>query len=925
NGFDSLVFTVGCHAGFSVSDVQLQNPALDWAQLNAQNTNQFVAHTTYGYGDTTIVAYSERLAQLFAENVAAMVGPTASSDASLGQAVRDAKERYLAGTLVLTPYDEKILQSWTYYGLPMYTLGDIGEPNPGPDTTGATGAQTTTFLELAGATTLLASAPLVDGPASFATENGTTTVDIDLSGDALERVDVAGPPASSYYQVDGNAIVAQYRPVQPLVDVEIPVPGTYQGFLVTGLTSEDLPATYVPFYSNPLIDNSANETRIVVGDGAFPATLQRVNDVTGGQRLLVAAGEYESGQRLFRRISGELIPRNPDKPGDDLASRFLDVVGLRVADVGGTGKGVQFDVITDDDAVRAVVLFREFGTTEWRSVELAGRAAVDGRRGWFGSAPLLTSGNDVEFFVQNVDDAGNVGISRNKIENFSTSDADDPGGPGVLGIEYVGPEDKEFAGRYYPSGAVFKIVGGSTETRFSIDSGPPLDYNPTTGIEIRYTDGGAGAYDPVTGVLELDRGPHVLFAQEGGDRVYRFFILDPDAATVEVILPTTGWASGPVDVTITATDSGAGVKAIDCSGCENAVLTINPVTGVASKKITVSAEGVTTISATATDNVGNVSAPSTADVRIDTTAPQVRVAPATTPWSATPVDVTITATDTGSGVASINYDCGTGTCTEISSIPDPGTGVASKVVRVSSGGITTVSATATDNVGKLSAPATAAVQVDLTDPTITSFSVTPDADGDGIYTLGEAVTATFTCADAPSGLASCELFDGTSPVAPPFTIDTSIAGTHQLTVRATDLAGRTTTSAPITVTVATYGICLLYDPTQEKNIGSNYTIKLRLCDSQGRNLSARNITLTALTVDLNLDPGPNFSGKANDGYEFRYNASDASYIYNLDTTALSAGNHRLYFTTRQVPKPRPSDPATLNTYIDAAPAPFALR
>ncbi|HSP28942.1 MAG TPA: C25 family cysteine peptidase, partial [Ilumatobacteraceae bacterium] len=174
NGFDSLVFTVGCHAGFSVSDVQLQNPVLDWAQLNARNTNQFVAHTTYGYGDTTIVAYSERLAKLFAENVAAMVDPTATNQASLGQAVRDAKERYLAGTLVLTPYDEKILQSWTYLGLPMYKFGDIGEPNP--DTTGATGAQTTTFLELAGATTLLASAPLVDGPASFATENGTTTV-----------------------------------------------------------------------------------------------------------------------------------------------------------------------------------------------------------------------------------------------------------------------------------------------------------------------------------------------------------------------------------------------------------------------------------------------------------------------------------------------------------------------------------------------------------------------------------------------------------------------------------------------------------------------------------------------------------------------------------------------------------------------------
>jgi hypothetical protein len=848
-----------------------------------------------------------------------MTDQSATSRDTLGQAVRDAKERYLAGTLVLTPYDEKILQSWTYYGLPMYTLGDIVDPNDEAATT----TETRTFLELAGATTLLASTPLIDGPASFATDNGTTTVEIDLSGDALEKVDVAGPPASSYYRVDGNAIVAQYRPVQPLVDVEIPVSGTYQGFLVTGLTTQDLPDSYVPFSSNPLIDNSLNETRVVVGDGAFPATLQRVNDVTDGQRLLVAAGEYESGQRLFRRISGELIPRT--KTGDDVAARFVDVVGRRVADVGLGGEGVQFDVVTERDAVRAVVLYREFGDTLWRSLELAGRpVGADGTRSWFGSAPLLGSGDDVEFFVQNVDDAGNVGISRNKIENFSTSDADDP--DAAVGIDYTGDPAKEFDGRYYASGAVFEIVGGTVDTLFSIDSGPLREYNPTEKLTIQYVEGATGTYDPDTGELEIDRGPHVLFADEDGSRVYRFFILDPDAPTVEVFPSTTDWTKSPVTVTITATDSGAGVRSIgyDCGAvtCED----ITPADAEATiKVISVSAEGVTTISATATDNVSNGSAPSTAEVRIDTTAPQVQVVPATTEWSATPVDVTITATDARSGVGSITFDCGTGTCTEISDEPDAGTGTARKVVRVSGEGITTVSATATDNAGNGSvAPSTAEVRVDLTDPTITSFSVTPD--GDGIYALGEAVTATFACSDEQSGLASCELFDGTTRVAvgSPYTIDTSTPGTHRLTVTATDLVDRTTTSEVITVTVA-YGICLLYDPTLEKNIGSNYTIKLRLCDSQGRNLSARNITLTALTVDQSDDPGPNFSGKANDGYEFRYNATDASYIYNLDTTRLDAGSHLLYFTTRPVPKPRPTDPNVLNSYVDAAPAPFALR
>ncbi len=112
-----------------MSDVQLGltgiDATLDWAQLYGRGTNQYIAHTTYGYGDTEIVAYSERLAQLFAANVGAMTDDSADAPASLGAAVRSAKQQYFASTLVLTPYDEKIMQSWTYYGLPMYTLGDI--------------------------------------------------------------------------------------------------------------------------------------------------------------------------------------------------------------------------------------------------------------------------------------------------------------------------------------------------------------------------------------------------------------------------------------------------------------------------------------------------------------------------------------------------------------------------------------------------------------------------------------------------------------------------------------------------------------------------------------------------------------------------------------------------------------------------------
>jgi hypothetical protein len=143
-------------------------------------------------------------------------------------------------------------------------------------------------------------------------------------------------------------------------------------------------------------------------------------------------------------------------------------------------------------------------------------------------------------------------------------------------------------------------------------------------------------------------------------------------------------------------------------------------------------------------------------------------------------------------------------------------------------------------------------------------------------------------------------------------------------VTATDLSGRTTTTETKTVTFLAYKICPLYDADQVKNIGSNYTIKLQLCDKDNRNVSARNITLTVLTIDLKIVPGPNDSGKANAGYEFRYNAADNSYIYNVDTSKLEPGLRQLYFTTKPV-QPRPTAAIDLNTFIDTAPAPFQLR
>ncbi len=802
----SLIFTVGCHGGLSVDDVQLgmTSPALatlDWAQLNARGTNQYVAHTTYGYGDTEIIAYSERLAQLFAANIAAMTTTSPGAPASLGEAVRTAKQKYLASTLVLTPYDEKIMQSWTYYGLPMYTLGDIVET---PQISlaseiGLTPLEVGTF-DLARAVT---------GPVTFedARSNGVVPVSIDLAGGALQLNETDD---GDYYSVDGNTIVAQYRPVQPLVDVPIDSTTKFGGFLITDLVSQDLDSNYVPFVSRPMVDNSVDEGRIEALDGAFPATLQRIGEVGGTQRLLVAAGQYESNQRLFRQITGELLPRGATD--DDQAPRFIDVDGRTVQDFGPAGRGVQFDIVTED-ATRVVVVYREVGSDDWAGIELAGQPQSNGTKKWFASAPLSGPNARVEFFAQSVDSSGNVGITSNKIENFeATSAVDQVDG---LRFEYTGSAEAQSGGRFFASGAKFEIRLGTTEvtapTDVSVDSGIPFRYEPARDLTIVYNKDRIGEYE--AGTLYLDAGAHVLFAEDqAGNRVYRFFILDPTAPTLNITSGPVA-TNGDVTVTITARDSSSGVAKITTAacplvGCPDRLFETFP-DGTATLTFTSKGTGDATISATATDKVGNESAQ--VDAPIDRTPPEVTVSGGSSGWTnAAFVEVTITATDSGSGVALINPTCTPTECTVIQQFTVGTDGRATMVVRATAEGVTTISATATDNASNTSRAVVATASIDRTAP-IPSAVAGGDTNGDGFYGAGETGSITFSCRDDSasgipvSGIARCELLDGATVVAFTTTGATTVypipgtqTGTKSFTVRATDNATNTSTTTPST-------------------------------------------------------------------------------------------------------------------------------
>jgi hypothetical protein len=165
--------------------------------------------------------------------------------------------------------------------------------------------------------------------------------------------------------------------------------------------------------------------------------------------------------------------------------------------------------------------------------------------------------------------------------------------------------------------------------------------------------------------------------------------------------------------------------------------------------------------------------------------------------------------------------------------------------------------------------------VDKAPPTVTISTPAPGA----AYTLNQPVTATYSCSDVGSGVASCTAKVGSTSIANGGAIPTSAVGVYTLTVTATDVAGNTTVQS-VTYDV-TYGICNFTPPIGP--VGSLLVFNVTLCDYTGKNVSSSSITISAVDVDGTMPESGNFT----------YVVVTNSYSFVLNTTGLPAGNHVL--------------------------------
>ncbi|RNL80810.1 Ig-like domain-containing protein, partial [Nocardioides marmorisolisilvae] len=486
----SVVFSMGCHSGLSASDKLLSGDrALDFAQAVSSQGGVFVGNTGFGYGDTDTVALSEQLMGDFAQRL--------NGSMSVGEALLYAKNAYFSGLAEYTPYDEKVLQETTFYGLPFYRL-DVANPpaNPAPVSATITPDATT---GLSVATTHLA--PTY---ANRTADNGTTytaAVDPTTGEDSLTTV--------------------QNRPVEPKVDTEYALPAGLAAHdaLVLGLTSVDTPNTD-PYVFQPTVDSSGERVDIGV-DTAFPTRAVRVNSglSPAGETFHVAAttgyfrttaADGKGLQRTYRSMDVQTYL--PSAGNDDwIAPTFSQVTG-QVHDGVVSISAHVLDDRGDASRVKRVRLLlledpRSGVSTVWRGLDLVRTAGSDE---WTGS--LTTTGRNLEFVLQAVDAAGNVGVTNDKAQNFNddgvviggTGDGD-PTPVGDLQVTLSGTQGGE---NWYTGPVTVTATGGTKLVYEVVGESDPTGYQEPfkltdTGLHTVRVTSGDGQTQTVT--VPIDR------------------------------------------------------------------------------------------------------------------------------------------------------------------------------------------------------------------------------------------------------------------------------------------------------------------------------------------------------------------------------------------------------------------------------------
>jgi hypothetical protein len=327
------------------------------------------------------------------------------------------------------------------------------------------------------------------------------------------------------------------------------------------------------------------------------------------------------------------------------------------------------------------------------------------------------------------------------------------------------------------------------------------------------------------------------------------------------------WYVSPVEVAITSAVDSTATPPISMAEIHYELDGIETIVYGNSAQFTISTDGIHTLEYWGVDNVGNVGRHHIRTVSVDMTPPTIAGAPDrdanTAGWYSDDVTVSFTVSD---GLSGINE----------ATIPED--------VVLGEGASQSVTRSVSDLAGNTASDTVNGINIDKTAPTITINSPS-----NTLYIIGQSVVADWSAVDSLSGISSAS---GT--VASGMIIDTNTVGPKSFTVTASDNAGNTATLTINYEVGYAFGGFLTPVPDSQYNIGRTVPVKFELTDSQGNFVTTAAAKIYVAHISDDGTIGPYLPGSTKDGSgDNLIRSAGSQYIYNLDTSSLSAGILRI--------------------------------
>lgn len=404
----SLVVTIGCHSGLPVPDYLYpagSDKALDWPQAMARlGVPVFVASVGYGYGDTDLTAYSERLEQLFVQQL--------GYQETVGEALTMAKRLYIAERPSISGYDAKVVMSFTLFGIPTWKTPGV-HPKPAftdlPATLSATSATAGVAAPVTGPSTDVLARSFTFTPKFGADPAGPSQIKLNTSAGGT----YVGGFDGDVYVFPGQATLPSGSVALSDVAGKVPV-----GVLLDSVNGTVLTGASRALISRPVLGGDAAEVSTSQSksprrawDLSRSLTADRLNLVTG--RYNAVEGQSTGTYSVFTNMTGRVLYSSPPEPSSsDPARKSPDRTPPQTtvsAATNGSAPGVTVDAV-DASGIWLVRLTYRTSSGTWTSIDATpgGTNTASVRL----NGPTAAASGSLDAFVQVVDMVGNVTMTN---------------------------------------------------------------------------------------------------------------------------------------------------------------------------------------------------------------------------------------------------------------------------------------------------------------------------------------------------------------------------------------------------------------------------------------------------------------------------------------------------------------------------------